>query len=215
MTNMLGMQLQEINTSDNIDQPMSPIEKQQAWRMAMFHGRCENDSSFHEEFGMRRFCKTCCFIVFHTHVLHATICPCCITNESWEIIGNPCLTCQCAAMVYRNPFNLRYKRQLDIWLSPIDTDESELSQMELPCTLTTKSLQTDNDMLIRCTKNIEHSFQEINSKATPDQTRIIFESLSKLQNDIQNNHAISKRSHASQELTDTKDKNEDEFTSPK
>jgi len=150
MTNMLGMQLQEINTSDNIDQPMSPIEKQQAWRMAMFH-----------------------------------------------------------------PFNLRYKRQLDIWLSPIDTDESELSQMELPCTLTTKSLQTDNDMLIRCTKNIEHSFQEINSKATPDQTRIIFESLSKLQNDIQNNHAISKRSHASQELTDTKDKNEDEFTSPK
>ena len=61
-------------------------------------------------------------------------------------------------------------------------------------------------MLIRHSKNIECSFQENKSKATLDQTKIIFENLSLLQKGIQINYAISKRSHASQELTDTSQK---------
>lgn len=122
MSNTLGILLEDTNTGDNIDQPMSI---RQAWRMALFKCRWDNKVMYHQKFGERTFCKTCSFLVFQNQVVHVTTCPCCNINESWEIIRYPCLACQCAALVYWNPFHLRYKHQLVLWLSPVDTDGSE------------------------------------------------------------------------------------------
>jgi hypothetical protein len=48
----------------------------------------------------------------------------------------------------------------------------------------------------------EHSFQEIKSKASPEQRKYIFENLAILQNNFRSNHTNIKRGHPLQEYAD-------------
>ncbi len=70
-------------------------------------------------------------------------------------------------------------------------------------------------MLAKLTHNIELGFREIENNATADQTRVLFENLSLLQQSIKNNNSNPKRNHTSQESMYTKSMNEDKILSPR
>jgi len=52
---------------------------------------------------------------------HITRCPGCNKPVPWEHIGFPCLACQCASVVFQNPFIKRYDTLLNTWL-PTSSD---------------------------------------------------------------------------------------------
>lgn len=105
------------NMSDLIDQPMSLKEKKQAWHTARFHCRCEKEENQYQNFGVCTFCKLCSFLVFNEHIpISLTVCPGCTINESWKTSEHPCLACQFATIVYRNPLHWRFNHQLELWL---------------------------------------------------------------------------------------------------
>ncbi len=57
----------------------------------------------------------------------AVKCPGCQSYDSWEHIGFPCLSCQFANIVLRNPFGRRFQILLDTWLPiPSDSDCSSI-----------------------------------------------------------------------------------------
>jgi hypothetical protein len=61
MANTLGIQLEDTNVSDTIDQPMSIIEKKQAWRKATFQCRCKNELCNHQDLPQEPFAKPAFF----------------------------------------------------------------------------------------------------------------------------------------------------------
>jgi hypothetical protein len=103
----LGIMINEANTSDLIDQPMSINEKRRTWRTATFHCKCDNDAIGFQNFRVRTFCKSCSYLIFNQQVSHITFCPSCNMNESWQIIGHPCLACQFATIIYKKSFSLQ------------------------------------------------------------------------------------------------------------
>jgi hypothetical protein len=77
-----------------------------------------------------------------------TLCPGCNINEAWETLGNPCLACILATMAYLNPFHLRYQRQLEHWLSPIDSDSSESDNRVIAPRITMQFSNIDEAQMI-------------------------------------------------------------------
>jgi len=203
LANTLGIYLLESQSRDIIDQPMTSIEKKQTWRMATFSCKCIRGPTNTVQFGPRSLCLTCSFLIFRDAVSHITLCPCCNENESWEIIGHPCLACQRAAIVFRNPFLQRFQQQLNRWLHNTSDDSSE-EEIDIPSRLhTPKSDKLDQSMLQKRNNSIEQSFQEMKKKATPEQTKYVFENLALLQQNIQSNCAKLKRDLMSQQDTNS------------
>jgi hypothetical protein len=76
--------------------------------------------------------------------------------------------------------------------------------MNLPSQLhTPKSDKLDQSMLQKRNINIAQSFQEIKKRATPEQTKYVFENLALLQQNIQSNCAKLKRDLMSQQDTNS------------
>jgi len=117
----------------------------------------------------------------------------------WENIGSPCLTCQLAAIVYRNSFQSRFQSQLQQWLAQNESESSEEEEYTLFRTKTNQAIQNEQSMLQQRNSTIEQNFGEIKYKATPRQTWNIFENLSSIQKNIQKSSNNLKRSHASLE----------------
>ncbi|MFO0446567.1 MAG: hypothetical protein ACK51L_02765 [bacterium] len=172
--------------SDAIDQPMTPTEKKQLWRTATFHCRCGNDKIRYHALGIRTFCRTCSLLIFIIPTSMPNTCPGCTIQCSWKEQGHPCLACQLATIVYRNPFHQRYSTQLQQWLCQGDTDDSA-DNLERPTParhLHNPPTNTDLHILRMRNLNFENSFQEIRNRATPEQRQHLFENLSILQNSI-------------------------------
>jgi len=94
----------------------------------------------------------------------------------------PSLLCQLAAIVYRNPFQDCLNRQLQRWLTQDLSDNSKETNgnNEIHHTAArhpTPMLHTDSDLMRRRNQTFQDSFQEMRSRATPEQTRIVFENL--------------------------------------
>ncbi len=213
LANSLGIYICDTNMSDLVDQPMTPVGKKQVWRLATFHCRCINKVNLHT-FQARTFCKTCTFLVLKDNMsTFNEVCPFCHINESWKEIGHPCLACQVATIIYRNPFHLRFQNCIRLWLH-LEDSEDNISTAPYRPTSSHTNLSVQ-DMIRKRNLSFEHSFQEIKSKATPEQRKYIFENLSELQNNFQSNHTRSKRDHPIQEYADDITSVKEETMSPK
>ena len=200
LANTLGIIICEQNSSNLIDIPLSPNEKKQLWRTALFHCRCATEDIQYHTFGVRTFCKRCSLLVYNDPPSQAhNLCLGCTINESWEHPPLPCLACRLATIIYRNPFEWRFHKQLELWLWHDESEDTEPSNnknstphQSYPST----APPSDQEMLRLRQQSIEHSFQEIRHRATPDQSKYIFENLSLLQSYIKTNHTSSKRTHS-------------------
>jgi hypothetical protein len=133
--------------------------------------------------------------MFRESMSHINSCPCCNNNESGEIIGFPCLACWFAAIIFQNPYHLRFQKELEQWLAESDTNYESANYTKAH----TPTIQSDHDLLQKRNQVTEHSFQEIKAKARLDQTRFIFENISLLQRNIQGSLGNLKRDYTSQE----------------
>jgi hypothetical protein len=65
ISNTLGIMLMDGDTNNLIDQPMTNVERRQAWCMATFHCKCTNSSISPKNFTERYYVK-------HVHVWYVT-----------------------------------------------------------------------------------------------------------------------------------------------
>jgi len=201
--NTLGFRIDSENISENIDPRPSEAEVNRKWRMAIFRCRCKNMEHTQDltiQFGPLVFCQTCKFLVYKTCLSTTLSCPTCNVNEAWQESRNPCLSCQFAAIVYQNSFQSQLDKQLELWLAqePSDSSESDANRDTIQQAVvhtSNQTFQTDSELLRRRNQAIEDSFQEMRSRATPEQTRIVFENLSILQQSLQNSWDLPKRPH--------------------
>ncbi len=198
LANTLGVKLENA-TAGTIDEVMSASQIKEKWRQATFSCRCSTNHD-QQTFDNRAFCLKCSFIIYHNSVPDIQRCPGCLINNSWENIGQSCLACQFATIIYRNRFSDRYKKYLQIWLPPLETDtdvDSETYYKSTPCSA--QHTQESHEELYRLrNQSLSDSFQEIKSRSSHQQTKYVFENLSLLQKNIQNNCGALKRDHNSQ-----------------
>jgi hypothetical protein len=107
-----------------MDPPPLDNERKKIWRVATFHCRCQTNSIPHQ-YGHQSFCKVCQHLIHKGNMLHPTTCLTCGMNDSWEILGQPCLACLIAAIMYRNPFHARFQKQLEQFLSSHDLESDD------------------------------------------------------------------------------------------
>ena len=200
LANSLGIPLLvDTDTAESIDPPLPPPRKNELWRQAKFHCRCHPDTRRPHNIGTRAFCEVCSFIILYDNPKQSsTKCPNCNTNDFWEHPTVPCIACQLATIVFRNPFKKRLNEQLEYWLTSDDTsaDSTIYPSPRDPSAsdpLKNQSSTTQAQDLLRLRNlSIERSFQEIRRRGSAKQTTIVFENLSVLQNDIQYNYSNSK-----------------------
>jgi hypothetical protein len=183
LANSLGIFICDTNSSDLIDQPMTSVGKKQVWRSATFHCQCNNNTGTYHTFHVRTFCKMSSFLISdNNESTFTTICPFCHINESWKNICHPCLVCQFATIMYRNPFHVQFQQYLRVWLHSEELDGTNSKVPHRPSLHNTNlSVQ---DMIHKRNLTFEHSFWEIKSKASPKQRKYIFENLAILQNNF-------------------------------
>jgi len=159
-------------------------------------------------------------LIFQSSISHVTRCAGCDINEAWETLGHPCLACQIATVIYRNPFHKRLEIQIQQWLSQENSDsDSCVSTLQTPSPIqlpkTPQMLCTEQDLLQQRSASIERCFQEIRQKASPQERQFIFENLTILKNDIQSQQSTQlKRDFDSQEDTSIESRIADENLSP-
>jgi hypothetical protein len=204
LANSLGIMLTDHSNSDLIDQSMSAIDRKQLWRNATFHCRCNPNTTLNYQiWGPRTFCPTCNLLVQVERNIgqkKMMLCPVCYANDSWKTENHPCLACQFACVIYRNPFNLRFERSLNNFLNIDESEESEASP-KIPHQPQTYdlSISPSQDLLSRRDRSLKHSFQEISNRATPEQRKCVFENLRILQQSIRGKHSSNKRTIQSQD----------------
>ena len=155
--------------------------------MTAFQCRCNRENICLKSFGSCNLCQTCSCLIFCNDIPHVTICPVCRVNESWEIIGFSCLACWFAAMVYRNHFHRRFQKQLEQWLVSCEDTDISRDTMSMPLRMQRQyTIQSNSDMLRQRNQTFEKTYQEMKSRATPEQTHFVFENLTLLQLSIQN-----------------------------
>jgi hypothetical protein len=94
-----------------------------------------------QAFAVRSFCGTCTFLIpLHTIERHSSF-PSCGKYESWQNGDTPCLSCQLASIVHRNPFGKRLSTLQNIWL-PITQDSDNSSASDDPKNFPSPSLNT-------------------------------------------------------------------------
>ena len=125
-----------------------------------------------------------------------------------------------ATIVYRGPFQQRFKKQLEYWLNSDDTDDTDdandiVSPQPSQLNSTTTPTINKQDMLSRRTRTIEKSYEAIKSRGSAEQRRFVFENLSILQQDIQSNCSNLKRDFDSQTSTSLASEITDENLSPR
>jgi hypothetical protein len=194
----LGIQI-ENNTTGTIDEVPSTSQVREKWRQATFSCKCLTNHG-QQVHGERAFCSQCSFLIFHRNIPDVRQCPGCLINESWEVLGQSCLACRCATLVYRNRFHQRYQQYLDQWLpiteTDTDTDDNgndtdSVQKPPPPSQFTT--LDSQKELYRLRNQSIEDSFREIKSRSSSQQTKYIFEDLSLLQKTIQDNAGTLKR----------------------
>jgi hypothetical protein len=155
MANTLGIKVHNSPSSSLIDTPMTDTETRQMWRKASFFCRCQGNITT-TTFEVRSFCNSCSCLIPLTTTLSNKICIGCNINEKWEYVWSPCLACQFASIVFRNPFANWFQRLIDTWLPlPLDHDSSSLEspteevQLSRECTKTYDTSSIERKKLIR------------------------------------------------------------------
>jgi hypothetical protein len=119
-------------------------------------------------------------------------------------------------MIFRNPFHWPFHQSLQQLLE-IEESDDNVSLLQTPVRVTSPVNNiSERDMLQRRNQSIEQTYQDISrSRSTQVQSRYIFEDLSILQRNIQNNLGGSKRSHSAQDYSNENMSRSDNIISPK
>jgi len=130
-------------------------------------------------------------------------CQGCNINEPWQKSSLPCIACQLATIVYRNPFHKRLAKHLDFWLTTDDSSNDSTNEPTSHHTICTSiasktQISSSPDLLRLRHQSIERNYQEIKNRGTVEQTKYVFEDLSILQNGIQSHYSNPKRPFSSQ-----------------
>ncbi len=193
----MGIQL-ENNTNGTIDEVLSTSQSREKWHQATFSCKFLTNHG-QQVHGERAFCSQCSFLIFHSNIPDVGQHPGCLINESWEILGQSCLACQCATLFYQNCFHQRYQQYLDQWLPTTETDtdtdadgnDTGGGQKSPPLSECT-TLESQKELYHLQNQSIEDSFQE-KSRSSSQPIKYIFDDLSLLQKTIQDNFGTLKQ----------------------
>jgi len=197
LANTLGILLQDNANSSAVDEALSANEYKQLWRKATFLCGCLTCTRV--TYVVRSFCTSCRYLApYDGNTTHITRCPCCNIADSWELLGNPCLACQLASIVFQNPLHRRLEALEHKWLPALSSDsESNYSDdetMYYPNSdeRTMHHLTIDDtsqtELLRMRLKSINLSLDSIRSQSTVDQNRAVFQELNNLKDAIQKNN---------------------------
>jgi hypothetical protein len=148
---------------------------------------------------VRSFCTSCRYLApYDGSTAHIIRCPCCNIADSWELLGNPCLACQLASIVFQNPLHRRLEALEHTWLPALSSDSksnySDDETMYHPNSdeRTMHHLTIDDtsqtELLHIRLKSINLSLDSIRSQSTVDQNRAVFQELNNLKDAIQKNN---------------------------
>ena len=142
LANSFGFSLLDTETTDCIDPPLVPPRINDMWRQAKFQCQCSSSRQNPHNIGVRAFCTSCSFLIsYDTSELESTKCRGCNTNAPWQQSNLPCISCQLATIVYRNPFQKRLKEQIEYWLSTDTSSADSSSNSITPCPLYLRNIQ--------------------------------------------------------------------------
>jgi hypothetical protein len=192
LANTLGIPISGQNLSKYIDPPPSDNDRRSIWRIASFKCRCQHDSIPHQ-YGYQSFCKQCYHLIYIINVPHPTTCPACGKNDSWEILGKPCLACLVAAIIYRNQFHNRFQQHLEMCLSSYDSYSDPFIPTERqPKPRATQNNLDEGQFYAQRRKVIENNFRDIKAKAPIDHARAVFAHLASIQKSLTVPHTCRK-----------------------
>jgi len=213
LANTLGIFMPESLSSNLIDTPLTSTELKQLWRKATFFCRCQGNI-LTVSYDVRSFCRSCSCLVPLMNSTSAVKCPGCQSYDSWEHIGFPCLSCQFANIVLRNPFGRRFQILLDTWL-PIPSD-SDCSSIDTNYVITNTAKNWDTSYetqhpsykklaKLRC-QAINDSLNMIQSQSSIEENRSVFMELALLRKNITNQVLLdSQHSELPHDKTDSED----------
>jgi hypothetical protein len=126
-----------------------------------------------------------------------TIFPSCNSFESWEKNGAPCLSCQFGNITFQNPFESLLEILINTWL-PIssdlennnldDSNENDDGTCNFGQTTGHTFEKTSQDALFKLWHAaINESLNEIRSKRSIGQNQNVFQDLTNIQRELQNN----------------------------
>jgi len=174
IANALGFKLENSTASESIDPQLTELEIKQTWRMATFRCKCSDNHSNQCHFGPRTFCSNCTLPIYRKSLSTKFACPICDMNEAWQQPQRPCLACHFAAIIYKNPFQARFDKQIEFWCTAALSESSDSDQggnisFGLSHSIPSPIFCNDANMLYWRNKSIEKISRR--SKPEPRQTK--------------------------------------------
>ena len=218
--NTLGILLQPTDSSRIMDEPLSTKHVNNLWRQALLFCRCVATSQDRRSFGSRAFCTHCQYLI---KIPEASECQGCNTYKSWLSKDAPCLSCQFAAIAFRNPFQSRLSRLIDDWL-PLPSDSEDSSRGTLPKARPVENntpgpipptTLPEGDLVALRTMSYCSSFSEIRSRSTPEQNQCVIENITLLQQDFKQTHSTKRDLTSAHSGSQCSDSIVDENLSPR
>ena len=197
LANTLGILIHPTESCRIMDDPLPTKQINNIWRQALLFCRCQRHDQTNQTFGGRTFCMTCLHLM---KIPSANKCQGCNMQEPWTSANIPCLSCQFAAVAFRNPFQSRLAKLLENWLPlPSDSDDSSRrptlnagrdrnSTHESP----PPAALTDGDLIHMRTLSYTSSFSEIRSRSSPEQNMCVIENITLLQQEFKKKHCTKR-----------------------
>jgi hypothetical protein len=191
LANTLGFTIENTEASEPTDPQIPDSEIKQMWRTPTFQCRCPAiDGNFHRQhFGPRTFCTICTYPIFRPILTQHELCPDCAVNQTWQQYNTPYIACRFSAIIYQHPFQTRFEKQVAFWTNATMSDSSETDQLTGPQQYIRRTgyhntTLDDENWVQRRMQSLENNFKEMKARATPAQTKIVFQDLSLLQKNI-------------------------------
>ena len=195
LANTFGFQLEKTHSANLIDEILPIKAVQQLWRQASFICRCSPppQKDMRESDTIRSFCSICSFLTRKIHSGSLLSCPSCQQQDSWKVAGAPCLSCQFASIVHRNPFSKRYSTLQNIWLPMLDdsdTSSSSACPATPPSPPTCASVSPTSQEQLKKLRQaaLDESMDSIRTKSSPEENKFVFDNLALLRKQLQDEH---------------------------
>mmetsp|Transcript_18768 Transcript_18768/g.26603 ORF Transcript_18768/g.26603 Transcript_18768/m.26603 type:complete len:667 (+) Transcript_18768:896-2896(+) len=191
LANTFGLQLEKTQSSTLLDEPMSIPAVKHMWRQATFLCRCppRQEISTAQTSTVRSFCGICSFLIPLPSAKGCLSCPSCHRQDPWNNDNSPCLSCQFASIVHRNPFGRRYSILQNVWLSTLqESDNSSISDnpdsFPSPSPSTYASPSSQDQLKKMRQAALDESIRSIRAKSSPEENKFVFENLLLLQKEL-------------------------------
>jgi len=171
VANTIGVKITQGHKTSTfaLDESLSITAVNELWRQAAFFCRCSESNPI--TYGIRCFCQSCSYLIRRVPD-PCNICPSCNIYESWERSDAPCLSCQLASIVYRNPFEERFDILVNTWLPTGEFSESGSEDSQ-------QNITHDELFHLRCSF-LDESIASIKAKSSHAQNQSVFKELTNL-----------------------------------